>query len=296
MTRPERPGSTDDLFDSIATLLEPDQREYFYQRMLYFRQLRPDDELLRIVEAIGFLALIIRTAPGAVATERQHLAQHLEAHRSTMAATAGAERAYHEQLDGRLTRLPADIAAGISPPAVAQAITESLRQEFVRSGLPATAEALALLSKQFNQAVVDFQRAAGELGDAYRGSAQQATRAIEQLYRSVSEATENARWTLLRFKQAFRLDYWWSIGTLVLAALLVGMLLGFLLHHGTMDRAPYASTMPSLPAQTSFSVGPRPFATRAPLMERSGTRDGTALDHAVEREALSRRLRDGVSF
>ena len=53
MRRPDPPRSTDDLFEAIARLLEPGQREYFYQRMLYFRQLRPDDELLRLVEAMG---------------------------------------------------------------------------------------------------------------------------------------------------------------------------------------------------------------------------------------------------
>jgi hypothetical protein len=121
------PRSSDDLFDAIATLLEPGQREYFYQRMLYFRQLRPDDELLRIVEAIGFLALIIRSAPDAVAIERQRLAQLLATHLATMGATATADQAYRQQLDDRLTRLPAEIAAGISPPAIAEAITESLR-------------------------------------------------------------------------------------------------------------------------------------------------------------------------
>ena len=127
MTRPDPARPPHDLFDAIATLLEPGQREYFYQRMLYFRQLRPDDELLRIVEAIGFLALIIRDAPHAVAIEREHLEQLLATHRASVEATAKAARAHQEQLDDRLTRLPADIAAGISPPAIAQAICESLR-------------------------------------------------------------------------------------------------------------------------------------------------------------------------
>jgi len=92
MTRPDRARPPDDLFDAIATLLEPSQREYFYQRMLYFRQLRPDDELLRIVEAIGFLTFIIREAPQAVAIERQHLEQLFATHLATVEATAKAAR------------------------------------------------------------------------------------------------------------------------------------------------------------------------------------------------------------
>ncbi len=78
MTRPSPASTPEDLFEAIATLLEPGQREYFYQRMLYFRHLRPEDELLRLVEAIGLLALRIREAPQAVAREREQMAQLLE--------------------------------------------------------------------------------------------------------------------------------------------------------------------------------------------------------------------------
>ena len=66
MTRPSPASPPEDLFDAIARLLEPGQREHFYQRMLYFKHLRPEDELLRLVEAIGLLALLIREAPHAV--------------------------------------------------------------------------------------------------------------------------------------------------------------------------------------------------------------------------------------
>ena len=48
MTRPSPASPPEDLFDAIATLLEPGQREHFYQRMLYFKHLRPEDELLRL--------------------------------------------------------------------------------------------------------------------------------------------------------------------------------------------------------------------------------------------------------
>src|ERR1700681_4727472 len=115
MTRPSSASATDNLFDAIATLLEPGQREYFYQRMLYFRQLRPEDELLRLVEAIGLLALLIRDAPHAMAREREQMAQLLEASLATMHAPGEAGQAPHQQLDARLPRLPADLAHGISP-------------------------------------------------------------------------------------------------------------------------------------------------------------------------------------
>src|SRR5712692_560936 len=134
MTRPSPASAPEDLFDAIATLLEPGQRAYFYQRMLYFRHLRPEDELLRLVEAIGFLALLIREAPQAVALQREQMAQLLETSIATIHSAGEAGQAYQRQLDERLTSLPTDLAEGISPKAIARAITESLRQQFVQSG------------------------------------------------------------------------------------------------------------------------------------------------------------------
>src|SRR5438132_3480215 len=114
MTRPSPASAPEDLFDAIATLLEPEQREYFYQRMLYFRHLRPEDELLRLVEAIGLLALLIREAPHAVAQEREQMARLLETSLATMQAVGEAGQAYQQGLDSRLTTLPSDLAQGIS--------------------------------------------------------------------------------------------------------------------------------------------------------------------------------------
>ncbi len=280
MTPADDPRGTDDLFDAIALLLEPGQREYFYQRMLYFRHLRADDELLRIVEAIGFLTLLIREAPHAVAIERQHLAELLATHVATIEATAQAAQAYHQDVDERLTRLPADIADRISPSAIAQAITESLRQEFVRSGLPATAKALAVLSKQLQQTTTDFQRASDQLTEAHHGAATQAARAIERVYTSVWQAAEATQGTMQQFRQWFRLDYWWSVGTLVPAALLMGILLGFILHGWMVTPAPAA-----LPATEPATSTSQPGSSSAPPPTRSSMRhrlsmvaDGTALE------------------
>src|ERR1700675_4245570 len=109
MTRPSSASAPEDLFDAIAQLLEPGQREYFYQRMLYFRHLRPEDELLRIVEALGFLALVIRGAPHAVAIEREQLATLLATSIVSFQAAAEASQAYHRQLEDRLTQLPTEV-------------------------------------------------------------------------------------------------------------------------------------------------------------------------------------------
>src|SRR5260370_18317281 len=115
MTHPAPASAPADLFEAIAQLLEPGQREYFYQRMLYLKHLRPEDELLRLVEAIGFLALLIREAPHAVAVEREQLAQLLEASLATMHAAGGAWQAYPQQLGARFPSLPSAPPRARSP-------------------------------------------------------------------------------------------------------------------------------------------------------------------------------------
>jgi hypothetical protein len=288
MTPADDPRGTDDLIEAIAKRLEPGQREYFYQRMLYLRHLRADDELLRIVEAIGWLTLLIRDAPHALAIERQHLEELLATHVATIEATAQSAQTYYQHLEDRVTRLPADIADGIRPAAIAQAITESLRQEFVRSGLPATAEALAVLSKQLQQTTSDFQRASDQLTEAHHGAAMQAARAIERVYTSVWQAAEATQGTMRQFRQRFRLDYWWSVGTLVPAALLMGILLGFILHRWMVTPAPAA--LPAVaPANEPAASTSRPGSSSAPPPTPWSTRhrlamvaDGTAVGTAME--------------
>ena len=61
------------LFDSIASLLPADQREHFYRRMAYLQHLGPNDEILQLAEAMGFLALLTRQTPAHIAAERLKL-------------------------------------------------------------------------------------------------------------------------------------------------------------------------------------------------------------------------------
>src|SRR5712692_494134 len=225
MTRPSAASAPEDLFDAIARLLEPGQREYFYQRMLYFRQLRPEDELLRLVEAIGLLALLIREAPHAVAREREQLARLLETSLATIHAAGEAWQAYQQQLHGRLTRLPGDLAQGISPEAIARAIAESLRQQFVQSGVPAAADALTAISKQLTQATGQFQRAAEQLR-ACAGIAEQARGAMDHMSTSLSKATHTAQRGVVELTHQLRVEYVRAVYVLCGAAWLFGIVGG----------------------------------------------------------------------
>src|SRR3984893_9946885 len=253
-------SATDNLFDAIASLWEQGQREYFYQRMLYFRQLRPEDEILRLVEAIGLLALLIREAPHAVAREREQLAQLLGTSLATMHAAGEAWQAHHQQLDDRLTRLPADLAHGISPDAIARAIAESLRQQFVQSGVPATADALTAISKQLTQATGQFQRAAEQLR-ACTGVAEQVRGAMDQMRRSLSNATHTAQRSVVELTHQLRVEYTRAVYVLCGAVWLFGILGGMGFERWGRARTP---------------VVPHAIAAQAPVTEPSSSTESTA--------------------
>jgi hypothetical protein len=226
MTRPQ--PVPENLFEAIATLLPAEQREYFYQRMLYFRHLRPEDELLRIAEAMGFLALLIRETPEKLASEREQFAKIVDRGAASIEAAHQTSVQYHQQLEERLKRLPAEVAKGISPEAIAEKINESLRQQFAQSGIPEKAEALAVVSRQLKQATEEFQRTAGQLKTSYTGAADDARRAIDQIRSSIANATENAKRSMADIKQSFLLEYKYSIAALCGSALVIGLILGYL--------------------------------------------------------------------
>jgi hypothetical protein len=220
----------EDLFDAIGRTLNPAQREYFYQRMLYFRQLRPDDELLRIVEAMGLLALITREGPVEMASERNQIAAILKAALESMQAMQESSAAWHEQLDDRLLSLPSEIAQGISPRAIAERLAESLRQHFVQSGIPQTAEALALAAKKMNDTTVEFQRVAAALAGCYASTVKNADSAIADITRNIRQATDDARRSMAEIRTSFFFDYKLSLAVLSSSALVLGLILGYFMN------------------------------------------------------------------
>jgi hypothetical protein len=272
---PPSPASTDDLFDEIASLLEPGLREAFYRCVLSFKHLRPDDELLRLVQAIGFLAFLIRDAPVAVARERMQLAQLLETSLATIQAAGKAEHAYLQQLDDRLTRLPTDLAQGISPEAIARAITESLRQQFVQSGLPATADALTALSQQLTQAIGQLQRAAGQL-HAGTGIANQARVALDQVCASVTKVTDAAHATVAELRHQVRVEGLRAVSVLCGAVWLLGIFGGVAFERWRINGIVVVPQVTAVPAAV---------AEPPPAAEATPTKATPALTRDRHREA-----------
>ena len=232
----EQPAESD-FIDDIARLLPADQRPLWYRDMAHLRRLPDDDEMLRIARAMGFLALVTRQTPAQIAIEREQLATILG---DSIKAIQSARRdavALRQQLEERLAQLPAEIAEGISPAAIAAKLSESLRQQFVASGIPETAQALAVVSKQTQQVAGEFDRSSKQLTDSYRGAASDVRRALDQMRSSIEYASDAATRAAHDLTHTFLREYKWSVLALCSAALAVGFALGTL-YYRWINRTP----------------------------------------------------------
>lgn len=233
-----------DLIDRIANALPVEVRADYYSELRHCRSLPENDEMLRILRAMQFLVVLMVQAPERMATERQRLEQIVADAIEALQEIRQSSAAHQAQLDQRLEQLPADIAEGINPEAVAAMINESLRQQFVQSTIPATAEALAVAAAQMKKVTFEFGRSASTLGDSYRGAAEDACRAVANLESTCSYAISSTKRAAEELVRVFHEEYRWSLCALVSIALLVGIGIGMLIQQRldpppqTVDRTP----------------------------------------------------------
>jgi len=125
--------------------------------MRHFRSLPGNDEMLRILRIMQFLTLMMEQVPVRIGVERERLEQLIAMAAESLRNSLESTEAYRHEIDQRLSRLPDQIAKGISPEIIAGKINESLRQQFVQSTIPQTAEALAVVSTQSAHELVRIQ-------------------------------------------------------------------------------------------------------------------------------------------
>ena len=239
-----------DLIDRIANDLPTEVRADYYREMRHCRTLPSNDEMLRILRAMQFLHILMVRVPGQITTEREKFQQLLTGALRTLHTTVESSVVYQGQLDQRIEQLPENIANGISPEVIAAAINESLRQQFVQSTIPETASRLAAVAMQLNDVTTEFGRTATALGNRYRGAAQEARRAIDDIEKTSSDAIATTRHGAQELLRIFRQEYRWSLYALTSLALLIGIGLGLSLYRWfeapaqPVDRAPVVQTAP----------------------------------------------------
>lgn len=173
------------LFDRLAQLVPPERQAEYYRVLAHTKTLDPDDEMLRILEAMGVLALLTRETPSAIADERMQLKEMLE---SSLEQTESARERILEYvgvLESRLADLPSELESGLDPQRIAKLLGESLRQHFLKSGLPDTAQSLRVTATELTSAQKQFTEVCQRMTHPNMGIAAQVSTANDRVVYSV---------------------------------------------------------------------------------------------------------------
>jgi hypothetical protein len=153
-----------DLIDRIANALPAELRADYYREIRHCRSLPENDEMLRILRVMQFLVVLMVDVPERITTERRGFEQNIDEAIKALEKIRQSSATHQAQLDQRLSQLPKTIAEGIKPEAIVSTINESLRQQFVKSTIPETADALAVSAAQIKKSTAEFGPAASTLG------------------------------------------------------------------------------------------------------------------------------------
>jgi hypothetical protein len=213
----------DDTIDRIANFLPAEARAGFYRELRHCRSLPQNDEMLRIIRALQYLVLIMVKLPEQMALERERFEQIVSRCENLLGEVHDFVDEATRQIDQRLAQVSADIAKALNPPAVAAEINESLRQQFIKTTIPETADALAVNAAQIKKATSDFVSATDSLNNAYDGAVVKADRAIQSLESTSSQAISGNKRQADELMAVVRQDYRWLLFVLPALCLLIGI-------------------------------------------------------------------------
>jgi predicted nucleic acid-binding Zn-ribbon protein len=228
------------MFDSLARLVPEELQAAYYRVLAHTRKLSPDDEMLRILEAMGILALLTRQTPKEIAEERERIQEMLDLHQESTDEAQQKMLGYVYELEKRIARLPEKIESGLDAQKIARLLSESLRQSFLESGLPAAARCLQGTSAAMTRAQKELTAALGDLSDSKSGVVAQVESANNRLTQSLAKRT-NALDELLHKLNTHVLYVW--IPVISTAALMIGLVAGMRIE-GCMDSVPAPTATP----------------------------------------------------
>jgi len=200
LDEPESAGST--LFDSLARLVPEELRAAYYRVLAHTRTLSPDDEMLRILEAMGVLALLTRHTPKEIADERERIKEMLDLHLQFSDESQQKMLEYVHFIESRLERLPSEIEVGLDPQQIAKFLGEGLRQHFVQSGVPDTVAGLQATTAAMGSVQRQLVGVLRELADSQHGVVAR----VESANHRISNSLERRIEVLDSFLHEFKMD------------------------------------------------------------------------------------------
>jgi hypothetical protein len=130
------------LFDSLSRLVPSELQREYYRVLAHTRSLNPEDEMLKILEAMGILALITRHTPADIAAERERIQEMLDIHLQFAGEAQQRMLEYNQLLEGRLAALPSEVEDGLNPEKISKLLGEGIRQRLAETGIEDAANAL----------------------------------------------------------------------------------------------------------------------------------------------------------
>ena len=237
------------LFDSLARLVPEELQTEYYRVLAHTRTLSPDDEMLRILEAMGILALLTRHTPKDIADERERFQEMLDLHRQFSDEAQQKMLGYVHELEARISVLPSEVEAGLDPQQIAKLLGESLRQHFLQSGITDTVNGLQTTNTALTTAQKELSPALRTLSDSHGWVVAQVESANNRLTYSLESRAKTID-ALLHELRGDLLRIW--IPLACGATLLVGMFCGMEIQ-GCRDSPSEAATAP-----TPATVQPAP--------------------------------------
>ncbi|HEV2397137.1 MAG TPA: hypothetical protein VGS27_09380 [Candidatus Sulfotelmatobacter sp.] len=219
----ETQAETSTLFDELAGLVPEERLTEYYRVIAHTRTLSPNDEMLRILEAMGVLALLTRETPTQIAVERSLIQEILETSATQANAIERRMEQYTARLESRLAQLPKELETGLDPPRIVKLLGESLRQSFQRSGLPDTTKALGQSCCELNSVQKQLVNVLREVAHPDVGVVARIRSANDSLLRSMTTRAQQMEDLLARLEKQV-----WAIWLPVVAsaAFAIGFVLG----------------------------------------------------------------------
>jgi hypothetical protein len=166
----------DPLLSLAARLQDPVDRESYAELVVWLRSLPPHDEMVKLARLLGFLTLIARDLPGALATEATELRE-----------LSQTNAAYHCALQERLSKFPEEIAERVNPEELAEAMSESFRQQLSATALEDTGRLLGASIAGLTRLSSDLASAVKPLTNQYPGISTTISAELAKLTNSSTE-------------------------------------------------------------------------------------------------------------
>jgi hypothetical protein len=253
------------LFDSLARLVPPELQTAYYRVLAHTRTLGPEDEMLRILEAMGILALVTRHTPKDIADERERIQEMLDLHLQFSDESQQKMLEYVHFIERRLSELPSEIEVGLDPQQIAKILGESLRQHFVQSGVPDTVAGLQATTAAMGNVQKQLSGVLRELTDRDGGVAAKVDSANRHIVNTLDRRTKALDELLHEFKTDL-LRIWIPLATG--AAMMIGLFVGMEIQ-GCRESGPVQSTQASPMSPLAPSA---PVTLEEPTVNRSGQR------------------------